>query len=302
MPAQRPRRRPCTTRPPGSAFMSEVSSRSRVPPTISGWAAIASRIARRAGARPCRGSSAGDRVRVGQERVGAGDRRQREGVRLARRSCRPPSRRRSGRRRRRPARRRRGRRPGPGGRRSSSPRGSSRRGGPGGASRRGSRSTCGGSARPARRRGPAGPRSAGRAGAPSLPQARSVCVSPERRKTACRVRTWRSSPECELAIRAISGGDEAEVAEPAGLGEGDEGERLDARAQRDLDLGVAGDVGDAPGLVDPHDVAAVDALHDLAADLAGEDRAAAWPRAAGGAGGRDGRRAGGRAGGMVGRG
>ena len=50
---------PFTTRRPGRAFISDVSSRSREPATISGWATIASRIARSAGARLRRGSSAG---------------------------------------------------------------------------------------------------------------------------------------------------------------------------------------------------------------------------------------------------
>ena len=78
-------------------------------------------------------------------------------------------------------------------------------------------------------------------------------------------------------------GGETVVSEPAGFRKGEQGERLDAGAQRHLDLGVAGDVGDAARLVDPHDVAAMDALHDLARAPGGRGRARPGAgRAAGG--------------------
>ena len=109
-----------TTRP-GIAFISEVSSRSRLPPTISGCASIASRTVSSAGASDARGSSAAHGRRVGEHRVGLGDLAQRErvGEHAAAVDRRPelvpagP---------RRPARRPRGTRHGPGGPSPSSPR------------------------------------------------------------------------------------------------------------------------------------------------------------------------------------
>src|SRR6476659_2421020 len=85
-------------------------------------------------------------------------------------------------------------------------------------------------------------------GAPSDPQARSVWLTPERRYRPWSVRTWRSSPECELA------------------------ERLDRRAQRDQPVGVTQLADDLAGGVGLDDVAAVDALLDAVADLASDDR------------------------------
>ena len=49
---------PLLTIRPGAAFISDVSSRSRVPPTISGWASIASRTSVSAGASDDRASPA----------------------------------------------------------------------------------------------------------------------------------------------------------------------------------------------------------------------------------------------------
>lgn len=61
------------------------------------------------------------------------------------------------------------------------------------------------------------------------------------------------------------------------LDERDEGERLDAGAKGDDELGVAEQELHAPVGPDLHDVAAVAALDDATADLLGEDRRGGTP-------------------------
>ena len=56
---------------------------------------------------------------------------------------------------------------------------------------------------------------------PSAPQASVVWLTPARRKMPWSVRTWMSSPECELARMAISSGDEVEGFDAARLEQGD---------------------------------------------------------------------------------
>ena len=109
-------------------------------------------------------------------------------------------------------------------------------------------------------------------GMPSEPVAISAWLTPARRYIAWSVRTWRSSPECELAMSAISGGSRSNASippasiratTPNGLTQlrrfatrsGSPRPRIRRAVDIDLD-----------------DVAAVDALLDPAAHLADEDR------------------------------
>ena len=81
---------------------------------------------------------------------------------------------------------------------------------------------------------------------------------------------------------AISAGSRSNVLDAAGLDERHEPERLDRRAQRDEPVGVAELADDPAGGVGLDDVAAMDALLDAVAELAGEDRGdGIRPRAAG---------------------
>src|SRR6478672_11223423 len=127
-------------------------------------------------------------------------------------------------------------------------------------------------------------------GAPSDPQARSVWLTPERRYRPWSVRTWRSSPECDLGRLQVEGRDAAR------FDEREQPERLDGRAQRDQPVRVTQLADDLAGGVGLDDVAAVDALLDAVADLASDDRrdhpaARSRPRRAGlggsGTGGHD---------------
>ena len=86
---------------------------------------------------------------------------------------------------------------------------------------------------------------------------------------------------------------EVEFADAVRLQERHERERLDARPQRDDRLRIAGDPDHRAGRVDLDDMTAMDAFHDLAADVAGQDRrcparrnGGAGPSAARGADGR----------------
>ena len=76
-------------------------------------------------------------------------------------------------------------------------------------------------------------------GMPSVPQARRVWLMPARRNSAWRVRTWRSSPECELAmIASLAGRGRTPRSPPASMS-ATSAERLDRRAERDEPVGVA---------------------------------------------------------------
>ncbi len=85
-------------------------------------------------------------------------------------------------------------------------------------------------------------------------------------------------PDVEVLTRVRAGHDrelgrfEVEGGDPAGLDEGQQTERLDRRAQGDDAVGVAQLPDDSSRRIGLHDVAAVDALLDAAAELAREDR------------------------------
>ena len=86
------------------------------------------------------------------------------------------------------------------------------------------------------------------------------------------VRTWRSSPECELARIAISAGSRSNASIPPASMSGERAEGLDRRAQGDDPVRVAEDADELAAGVGLDDVAAVDALLDAVAQLADEDR------------------------------
>ena len=85
-------------------------------------------------------------------------------------------------------------------------------------------------------------------------------------------------PDVEVLARVRAGHDrelgrlEVEGGDPAGLDERQQPERLDRRPERDDPVGVAQLADDPARRVGLHDVAAMDALLDAAAHLAGEDR------------------------------
>ena len=110
-------------------------------------------------------------------------------------------------------------------------------------------------------------------GMPSAPQASSAWLTPARRKMPWSVRTWRSSPECELARIAISAGWRSNAADAARLDERERAERLDRRTEGDHPVRIAEDADELAAGVGLDDVAAVDALLDPVAELADEDRA-----------------------------
>ena len=89
-----------------------------------------------------------------------------------------------------------------------------------------------------------------------------------------------SSPECDDAMIASSAGARSKRLDPAGLDQGQQPERLDARPEGHEPIGIA-DRADQPAIdVDLDDVAALARLDDPAANLADEDRRHAVPRAA----------------------
>ena len=111
-------------------------------------------------------------------------------------------------------------------------------------------------------------------GMPSAPQREQRLADARRAgRSPWSVRTWRSSPECELAMMAISAGCEVEGLDAAGLDQGERAERLDRRAQGDDPVRIAEDADELAVGVGLDDVAAVDALLDPVAELADEDRA-----------------------------
>ena len=71
-------------------------------------------------------------------------------------------------------------------------------------------------------------------------------VIPDRRKTAWSVRTWRSSPECELAMTAISAGSGRSRGSPPASTRASRPNGLTHERRVDVHLGVAGDVGHRP--------------------------------------------------------
>ena len=117
-----------------------------------------------------------------------------------------------------------------------------------------------------------------------------VWLTPARRYIPWSVRTWRSSPEWELAMIAISAGSSSNASIPPASSRATSAERLDARAEGDDPIRVAEQADDPAGRVDLDDVAPMDALLDAVADLPDEDRGSArggWarrPRPAVGAG------------------
>ena len=79
----------------------------------------------------------------------------------------------------------------------------------------------------------------GSSGAPSEPQARCAWLTPDRRYSPWRVRTWRSSPECELAMIAISAGSRSNAAMPPASISASSPNGLTRRAERHDAIGVA---------------------------------------------------------------
>ena len=109
-------------------------------------------------------------------------------------------------------------------------------------------------------------------GIPSDAAAISVWLTPPGGTSPWSVRTWRSSPEWELAISASSAGSRSNASIPPASMQRHHAERLDAAPQVRRPVRVAEDADQAPVDVDLDDVAAMDALLDAAADLADEDR------------------------------
>ena len=107
---------------------------------------------------------------------------------------------------------------------------------------------------------------------PSEPQARAVWLTPARRYMPWIVRTWMSSPEWRAGHDRDLGRGQLERLDPAGLEQGEQPERLDARAEGDHAVRVAEQAHDPAGRIDLDHVAAVDALDDPVARLADEDR------------------------------
>ena len=109
-------------------------------------------------------------------------------------------------------------------------------------------------------------------GAPSDPQASNAWLTPERRYRPWSVRTWRSSPECELAMIASSAGSRSKAAIPPASTSASSPNGLTVERRVTTPVGVAQLADDPARCVGLHDVAAMDALLDAAAELAGEDR------------------------------
>ena len=251
--------------------MTDVSRRSWRPATISGLASIASRIR-------VRGlGDGGPRVlRVDRRRDRRGTRRPGRHRAAGRRT----SRRRSHRwpsegdpaSSRTPARRPSGRRPATDARGASNPPGSSRSSATGGATRCAGRSTCGGSGpafSPSRARRAAVSSSSGE---PSAPQASIAWLMPARRNTPWSVRTWMSSPECELARMAISSSTRSKASMPPASSRAIAPNGLTVERSVTRRSGSPRTRMSSPGRVGLDDVAAMDALLDPVAHLADEDR------------------------------
>ena len=99
-------------------------------------------------------------------------------------------------------------------------------------------------------------------GAPSDPQASNAWLTPERRYRPWSVRTWRSSPECELAMIASSAGSRSKAAIPPASMSASSPNGLTVERRVTTRSGSPSCADDPAGGVGLDDVAAMDALLD----------------------------------------
>ena len=111
----------------------------------------------------------------------------------------------------------------------------------------------------------------GSSGIPSLPQASSAWLTPARRNMPWSVRTWKSSPEWELAMIAISGGSRSNASIPPASMSATTPNGLTVERRVTTRSGSPSRRISRPVDVRLDDVAAVDALLDAVAELADED-------------------------------